>query len=153
MHLIVYFLISLSKIRGLNRFENLLSRFEGARRYEIYSSEQHKTTVEENSDLVDKIESLNKLLSETQEENSILKQQIRRQSSETQKNGGIRFTSDLLCSDGKVPGTCPLGGCLQYETVLRGSDTLKNFQNHLNNTHRVSYFLFLFNPCIIIIID
>ena len=93
------------------------------------------------------------MLSETQEENLILKQKIRRQSAESpQAGGGIRLTSAMLCSDGKVPGACPLGGCLQYEMVLRGSDTLKNFQNHLNNTHRVSYVFCNLFLCIILVI-
>jgi hypothetical protein len=48
-----------------------------------------------------------------------------------------KTTSAFLGPDGKVPGACPLGGCSHYETVLRGHDVMKNFQNHMNNTHRV----------------
>lgn len=47
------------------------------------------------------------------------------------------MTSAFIRSDGKVPLTCPVGGCTHYETVLRGPDVMKNFQNHMNNTHRV----------------
>jgi hypothetical protein len=53
---------------------------------------------------------------------------------------GIKSTSALLSAGGIVPGACPMGGCSHYESVTRGSDVMKNFQNHMNNTHRVGIF-------------
>ncbi len=103
----------------------------------------HKETLEENSHIVDQNEKLQRRLSEAQNEILVLKQQcLRLASSEESASpvGGIRLTSAFLRSDGKVPSTCPVGGCSQYESVLRGPDVMKNFQNHMNNTHRVLLF-------------
>ena len=51
-----------------------------------------------------------------------------------------KFSRSDISTHGKVPGSCPLGGCIHYESVLsRGPDVMKNFQNHLNNTHRVGF--------------
>lgn len=165
---LIIIIIMLIVVYKKNSLEKLLSQFEGSRRFEIFSSEMHKETIEENSRHVDKIESLQKLLSESQEEILILKQkvQVRCGSSETRSStslrlqqqqqqqqppvgtttpptttSGIKSTSAFLCvTNGKVPGSCPLGGCIHYESVLsRGPDVMKNFQNHLNNTHRVGF--------------
>ena len=117
----------------------------------------HKETLEENSRLVDQNESLHRLLSEAQEEVLILKRTIinRRSiivneevvgvgggggfsSSPRHWDGHPELTSMFIGPDMKVPTQCPLGGCSQYEMVhQRGSDAMKNFQNHMNNTHRV----------------
>lgn len=113
----------------------------------------HKETLEENSRLVDQNESLHRLLSEAQEEVLILKRTINRRSIVNEEEVGVggggfssprhwdghpELTSMFIGPDMKVPTQCPLGGCSQYEMVhQRGSDAMKNFQNHMNNTHRV----------------
>jgi hypothetical protein len=131
---------------GFNRFELLLSRFDQSRRYEVFTSDMHKETLEENSRIVDQNEKLQRLLSQAQNEILVLKQQCSRLASSSDESaspggsGGIKLTSAFLRSDGKVPTTCPVGGCSQYESVLRGPDVMKNFQNHMNNTHRVILF-------------
>jgi len=126
----------------------------------------HKETLEENSRLVDQNESLHRLLGEAQEEVLILKRTIKRRSIELVSAGGSsstttssgssprhswdvhpELTSMFIGPDMKVPTQCPLGGCNNYEMVhqLRGgSDAMKNFQNHMNNTHRVRRFFFCF---------
>jgi hypothetical protein len=113
----------------------------------VFTSDMHRDTLEQNSRLVDDNERLHRQLSALQNENLVLKQNaapvLKR--SESSSSGGVRSpvsvgiktTSAFIGSDGKVPGACPLGGCSHYETVLRGNDTMKNFQNHMNNTHRV----------------
>lgn len=133
----------------LGSLEILLSRFEQSRRYEVFTSDMHKQTLEENHRIIDENEKLQRLLSEAQHEILILKQKAadRRGLSQSadappsKKNCpgfSTRLTSDLLGPDSKIPTECPLGGCTNYASVhQRGSDTLKNFQNHMNNTHRV----------------
>jgi hypothetical protein len=125
-------------------YEILLSRFEHSRRYEIFTNDNHRETLEENSRLVDINDKLQKQLTESQEEVSMLKRSMRRgnQSDDSSCSPhsvgpGVKVTSAFIASDGKVPTLCPLGGCSHYEAVLRGPDTMKNFQNHMNNTHRV----------------
>jgi hypothetical protein len=111
----------------------------------VFTSEMHRDTVETNSRLVDDNERLQRQLSALQDEILVLKQNAGPKRSESGSSGGLRSpvsvgiktTSAFIGSDGKVPGACPLGGCSHYETVLRGNDTMKNFQNHMNNTHRV----------------
>jgi hypothetical protein len=108
----------------------------------VFTSDTYKETLEENSRIVDQNENLQKLLSEAQNEILILKRQCARLSSDESASpgsGGIKLTSAFIRSDGKVPSTCPVGGCSHYESVLRGPDIMKNFQNHMNNTHRVIY--------------
>ena len=153
------------------RFENILSKFDCSRRYEVFTSDMHKTTIEENSKHVDKIESLQKLLGEAREEILILKQKKNQtplphyqlgdepRFMQQQKSivSGVKMTSDLLNEDGNVPAACPMGGCMHYESVIMrggGSDVMKNFQNHLNNTHRVGniipiFLLLLFCACLV----
>lgn len=108
----------------------------------------HKETLEENSRLVDQNEKLQRLLSEAQEEIQILRRNtggFRHGAHENSSpsplssvSTGVKLTSAFIQSDGSVPKVCPLGGCAQYEMVhQRGSDAMKNFQNHMNNTHRV----------------
>ncbi len=56
-----------------------------------------------------------------------------------------QLTSMFIGPDMKIPAECPLGGCTQYESVHHhdgGSDAMKHFQNHMNNTHRVIGILF-----------
>ena len=106
----------------------------------MFTSDTYKETLEENSRIVDQNEKLQKLLSEAQDEILILKRQCARLASDESASpgsGGIQMTSAFIRSDGKVPATCPIGGCSHYESVLRGPDVMKNFQNHMNNTHRV----------------
>ena len=95
--------------------------------------------MEENARLVDRVDELEVKLSESMEEISILGRSVVADSPSPHSVGpGIRLTSAYLGSGGKVPATCPLGGCHHYESVNRGGDAMKNFQNHMNNTHRVS---------------
>lgn len=144
---------------AVHRFEILLSRFEQSRRFEVFTSDMHKETLEENSRIVDHNEKLQRLLSEAQEEIQILRRgtmghyhgaraAFGHDSSPSPQNSisiGERSTSAFIQSDGVVPLVCPLGGCTQYEMVhQRGSDVMKNFQNHMNNTHRVRLFLSIF---------
>jgi hypothetical protein len=133
-----------SAVNESRRLEILLSRFEQSRRYEVFTSDMHRETLEENSRLVDLNEKMQKQLSELQEEVMILK--ARRgpvihsdDSSSSPGMGGIRVTSAYIGSDGRIPALCPVGGCTHYDSVHRGQDVMKNFQNHMNNTHRVSY--------------
>ena len=130
------------------RFEILLSRFEHSRRYEVFTSDMHRETLEHNSRLVDENEKLQRELSALQDENLVLKRNatVRRLdasdssvSPSSVDGTGIKTTSAFIGSDGKVPSACPVGGCSHYDSVLRGSDAMKNFQNHMNNTHRVIY--------------
>ena len=131
------------------RFEILLSRFENSRRYEVFTSDMHRDTLEQNSRLVDENEKLQRELGALQDECLILKRnatgpplrQLDASDSSVSPVSvgglGIRITSAYIGSDGKVPAVCPLGGCSHYDSVLKGSDAMKNFQNHMNNTHRV----------------
>jgi hypothetical protein len=132
----------------------LLSQFERSRRYEVFTSEMHRETVEQNSLLVDENERLQREMSVLRDEIFVLKQQQNKRSdfdhcSSTAPDSSSKTTSAFLGPDGKVPGACPLGGCSHYETVLRGHDVMKNFQNHMNNTHRVRipYFFVLLRKC------
>lgn len=123
------------------RFENLLSRFEKTRRYDVFTSETHRETVEENARLVDRVDELEIKLSESMEEISILGRPMDTPSPRS-VGAGIRLTSAYLGSGGKVPAACPLGGCHHYESVNGVGDAMKNFQNHMNNTHRVCFFFY-----------
>jgi hypothetical protein len=49
------------------RFESLLTRFEKPRRYDVYTSDDHRETIEENSRLVDQVDDLNRRLGEARE--------------------------------------------------------------------------------------
>ncbi len=118
------------------RLENLLSSFETTRRYEVFTDDRYRETLQENSNLVDHNETLQRQLGQAQEEIMALKHTLFRQS-DRQSGAGISRTSAFIGPDGRVPIECPLGGCSHYETVHRGPDVSKNFQNHMNNTHRV----------------
>jgi hypothetical protein len=108
----------------------------------------HRETLEENSRLVDANEKLQMQVTGSREEMSVLKSKMQRQSAPSDESSpsldsvgrGVKVTSAYIGSDGKVPTVCPVGGCSHYENVLRGADPMKNFQNHMNNTHRVVYF-------------
>ena len=133
----------------------MLSQFERSRRYEVFTSEMHRETLELNSRLVDENERLQREMSVLKDEILVLKQQqnhpLKRSDSDHSSGGapvsvGVKATSAFIGSDGKVPGACPMGGCSHYYSVFRGHDTMKNFQNHMNNTHRVSeYCIILFS--------
>ena len=131
------------------RFEILLSRFENSRRYEVFTSDMHRDTLEQNSRLVDENEKLQRELSALKDDLLIFRQnataprprQLDAFDSSVSPGsvGGtcIKISSAYIGSDGKVPSACPVGGCSHYDSVLKGSDPMKNFQNHMNNTHRV----------------
>jgi hypothetical protein len=131
--------------KSQSSFEILLSRFEQSRRYEVFTSDMHRETLEENSRLVDANEKLQRQLTGSREETSALQCKIQRQSARSDESSpsldsvgqGLKVTTAFIGTDGKVPAVCPVGGCAHYENVLRGTDQMKNFQNHMNNTHRV----------------
>jgi hypothetical protein len=124
------------------RLEILLSRFEQSRRYEVFTSDANRETLVENSRLVDQVDELQKKLGEALEEISILRRRSAGGSSASSSphsaGGGIKMTSAFLGSDGSIPDVCPLGGCLNYNSVQGDG---KYFQNHMNNVHRVGPFL------------
>jgi hypothetical protein len=114
----------------------------------VFTSDMHRETLEQNSRLVDENEKLQRELSALQDELLVLKKNVstplqRQDTSDSSPSSvgcsGIRTSSAYIGSDGKVPSVCPVGGCSHYETVFRGQDTMKNFQNHMNNTHRVNF--------------
>ena len=97
----------------------------------IYTDENHEKTVKENSTLVDQNENLLREIRVLREDNIALKR------NEHQANGHASIHSAQFIKDGRIPGSCPCGGCKQYESVLQSAEPIKAFQNHLNHTHRV----------------
>ena len=97
----------------------------------IYTDENHQTTVQENSKLVDENERLWRQIRVLEEDNITLKHQ------EQQGKGLVTTHSAEYLKDGRIPGSCPCGGCKQYESVLQSAEPIKAFQNHMNHTHRV----------------
>ena len=119
-------------VNECRRFESLLTRFEQSRRYDVFTNDTYRETTEENSRLVDRVDLLEKKLGEANEEIAILKRR-------SQDSPDVKMTSAFLDRNGKVPGVCPVGGCSNYDSV---QCVLKNFQNHMNNTHRVRFSAF-----------
>ena len=99
----------------------------------IYTDENHEATVKINSDLVDENERLRRQIALLSEEND----KFRRDAQVQAQGQTLSRSSAEFMPDGQVPGSCPCGGCKQYDQVLQSSDALKAFQNHMNHTHRV----------------
>ena len=101
----------------------------------IYTDDDHQTTVQANSNLVDENERLRRQIRVLEEDNLAFKHR------EQRANGTISVRStEFLLNDGCIPGSCPCGGCKQYESVLQSTEPMKAFQNHMNHTHRVCIF-------------
>ena len=75
--------------------------------------------------------SLRRQISVLSDENDKFRRDAQRDQVESRSSAGF------LTDDGQVPGSCPCGGCKQYEQVLQSTDAHKAFQNHMNHTHRV----------------
>ena len=108
----------------------------------------HRDTLAENSRLVDLNEKMQKQLNELQEEVMIHKARrgpVIHSDDSSSPGMGIRVSTAYIGSDGRVPMHCPVGGCTHYDGVHKGLDIMKNFQNHMNNTHRVLYLCSIFS--------
>jgi hypothetical protein len=110
-------------VNECKKYENMFARFDKPHRYEMFSNEMHRKTVEENHRLVDHVDDLAKSLSEANEELLILRRRC----------SAIHVSTAFLSLDGSIPSICPMGGCSDYPKA----GNLKNFQCHLNLVHRV----------------
>ena len=134
----------------MRRLERVLSGFERARKFDHFTDDLQRQTVERNEKLADEVEQLERTVHALQEENAVLKQQHRRQSVCAPR---ARLDDDdddhssivaYITSDGRVPHECPCDaqGCEErYEAQVLGSESpTEAFVLHMSRTHRVSLF-------------
>jgi hypothetical protein len=141
----------------MRRLERLLSGFERARKFDHFTDDLQRRTVERNEKLADEMERLERTVHAMQEENAVLKQQHRRQTvcaprarMEDEDEGGGGSIASYITSDGRVPHECPCDaqGCEdRYEAQVIGSESpTEAFVMHMSKTHKASH---LFEHCMI----
>ena len=132
----------------MRRLERLLSGFERARKFDHFTDDLQRQTVERNEQLAAEVERLERTVHTLQEENAVLKQQHRRQSVcaprarvEDDDEGGGGSIVSYITSDGRVPPSCPCDaeGCEErYETQVIGSESpTEAFVIHMSKMHKV----------------
>jgi hypothetical protein len=130
----------------MRRLERILSGFERARRFDHFTDELQRKTVERNEKLADEVEQLERTVHALQEENAVLKQHHKRQSvcasrarvDDADENDSI---VSYITSDGRIPHECPCDaqGCEErYETQVIGSESpTEAFVLHMSRNHKV----------------
>lgn len=132
----------------MRRLERALAGFERTRRFEPFTQEQHKITLELNEQMATDLERLEREMHALQEENAILKQHSRRQTTcaprtNIEDSDGEEHTSitSYISSDGSIPTKCPCDaiGCEErYDTQVIGSESpTEAFVLHMSRVHKV----------------
>ena len=129
--------------RELRRMEAILSKFEKTRKYDNFTNETHKATLDLNHELADQVDHLERELHILREENEALQQYQRRIESthsrrdDDEDDGSI---SAYITPDGRIPAQCPCNaeGCAErYEAqVLLHANPADAFKAHMHKLHR-----------------
>jgi hypothetical protein len=131
----------------MRRLERILSGFERARKFDHFTDELQRKTVDRNEKLADQVEQLERTVHALQEENTVLKKHHKRQSvcatrariDDDEENDSI---VSYITSDGRIPAECPCDaqGCEErYDTQVIGSESpTEAFVLHMSRTHKVS---------------
>jgi hypothetical protein len=127
----------------MRRLERLLSGFEQTRRFQPFTDELHKQTLERNEQLAAELDRMERAMHALQEELAALRQQSHRQSVcaprilDEEEHSIVSF----IASDGRIPAQCPcdaLGCREQYDTQVIGNESpTEAFVLHMSRTHKV----------------
>ena len=129
----------------MRRLERILNGFEKTRRYEVFTDEHHRSTLEQNEKMACDIDKMEHRLHVLQEENEIMKQTLQRKTIATAARVMIdedsTDISSFVTSDGRIPPTCPCDetGCASiYEfEIIRHSNPTMAFTAHMTKAHKV----------------
>jgi len=128
----------------MRRLERLLSGFEQTRRFQPFTEELHKQTLERNEQLAAELDRMERAMHALQEELAALRQQSHRQSIcaprifDEEEEHSI---ASYITSDGRIPTQCPCDalGCREhYDTQVIGNESpTEAFVLHMSRTHKV----------------
>jgi len=135
----------------MRRLERILSGFEKARRFDHFTDDLQRQTVERNEKLAAEVELLERTVHVLQEENDVLKQTHKRQSvcaarARVEDDEENHSVVSYITSDGRIPPECPCDaeGCEErYEAQVIGSESpTEAFILHMSKTHKVCLIFF-----------
>lgn len=130
----------------MRRLERLLMGFEQTKRFQPFTEELHKKTLERNEQLAVELDRMERTMHALQEELATLKQLHHRQSicaprSNIEEEGGDRSIISYIASDGRIPTQCPcdaLGCKEQYDMQVVGNESpTEAFVLHMSRVHKV----------------
>ena len=128
----------------MRRLERVLGGFERTRRFDQFTDDQHRRTLELNGTLSDEVERLERIVHVLQEENAVFKRHHHRQSvcaARTRIDDDDDSIASYITSDGRIPTQCPCDahGCAErYEAQVIGSESPTDaFVLHMSRVHKV----------------
>lgn len=137
----------------MRRLERILSGFERTRRFDHFTNDLQRQTVERNEKLAAEVEQLERTVHALQEENAVLKQHHKRQlvcatRARVDDDDENESIVSYITSDGRIPPECPCDahGCEErYEAQVIGSESpTEAFVLHMSRNHKVVLLFCLF---------
>jgi hypothetical protein len=132
-------------IAELRRLERVLSGFEKTRKFELFTDEKHRETLQANEKLAEHVENLEYKLHIMQEELDVLQQAEQRRAATASRvlidDEDRESISAYITADGRVPAECPCKGqeCSRYDQqVVMSPNPADAFSDHMLKYHKVS---------------
>jgi hypothetical protein len=129
----------------LRRLERVLAGFEKARKFELFTDEKHRETLQINEKLAEQVENLEYALHTMQEELDVLQQAEQRRGATASRvlidDEDRESISSYITADGRVPAACPCKGleCARYDLqVVMSPNPADAFSDHMLKYHKVS---------------